>query len=278
MKRFLFLWLNARNANPQVVFDSIQTALEPCVRDGRCAPPRFRGSQDTRTFEALLKSERPTILHLYCHGEREGLTIVERGEEWALRVDQLQQLFSAANIRCELLFISACSSQEVGEGLRSFANHVICFPGPVGVAHYIPRLTETFYQALAQHGEVQTALNHAISHSEQMNAGRPAPVLLTASTAHYNLWDVADPISTADQERERGMEIDATLLIGSLYKLHEFQVDALITSFMDPAKEINPWLAINKTPLGTKINDFVLWASQSNRLAEAYRRAQTYPR
>lgn len=65
-------------------------------------------------------------------------------------------------------------------------------------------------------------------------------------------------------------EITPALLTQKLDGMHEYEIDALINSFL----ERKPWKAVSRSPLGAKINSFVEWAQQEGGLGEAYARAQ----
>ena len=80
--------------------------------------------------------------------------------------------------------------------------------------------------------------------------------------------------TTSPANAQRGdtdMEITPALLNHKLSGMHEYQVDALITSFMRTG--VDPWKSVPKSPLGDKINAFVQWVIREDDLEKAYRRA-----
>ena len=79
--------------------------------------------------------------------------------------------------------------------------------------------------------------------------------------------------SITGQSKDEEIEVSPDRLTQKLDALHEYQIDALITSFIK--KGVNPWKAVPRSPLGDKINAFVRWAIEAEVLEEAERRAQS---
>jgi hypothetical protein len=108
--------------------------------------------------------------------------------------------------------------------------------------------------------------------------GEPGQANPNTDQAVVNAAGQADGGSRAEANVQvtRHVQVTTTLLTDKLRELHDHQIDALITSFMNEG--VNPWDGVVRAPRGEKINTFVMWAVTAKVLEEAYRKAQEFPR
>lgn len=148
-------------------FKAIRKALSPRVKDSRMQVSGNRVEIEeivcaTRSeVRDKLKQFKPHIIHVSCHGEENGLAFVGKsGATNVVRGEQLAEYLAHEGHRPELVFLSACHSYSLVEGLKDKARVLLAYPGVANTkSSYV--FVESFYTRLCTGDSVEEARKEA---------------------------------------------------------------------------------------------------------------------